>query len=131
MGMTKTNVAMRISLLAAAIAGTVGMSAGAAGAAPAHSSASPVGSYHYYDSKGDSNEGLTLNANGTVLFQSGCKGTWVTSGSSIAMDINSGCAGATWIFSGTVNSAGLSSKSHPGHLAEFPSHSLATWYATR
>lgn len=132
---TKTSMTVRISLLAAAVASTVGMSAGAAGAAPAHPTApavSPAGKYSYNDSKGDHDEGLTLNSNGTLVFESGCKGTWVTAGSSIAMDINAGCNGSTWIFGGTVSSAGLSSKSHPGRLAEFaPNRTTGTWYAVR
>ena len=135
MAISKRNLAMRVSLLAAAVAGTIGMSAGAAGAAPAHASTaglSVAGKYSYTDNLYDHGEGLTLNANGTLAFSSGCTGIWVKSGSSIAMDINAGCTNTYWIFSGAVTATGLSSKLNPGHLIETGKISAkGSWYAVR
>jgi hypothetical protein len=132
--MIKSKFAARITLVAASLVGVAGLSASAAHAAPSHPtspSVSAVGNYKYNDSKGDHNEGLQLNANGTVLFSSGCSGIWVQQGSAIAMDINANC-GNTWIFTGTVNSAGLSSNAHRGRLEEFSGGaSFGSWYAVR
>jgi hypothetical protein len=135
--MTKqTKVAARLSLAAAALVGAVGLSAGAVNASPSHPAApalSLAGNYHFFDTVGDSNEGLTLNSNGTLTFSGGCSGLWVKSGSNLAMDINANCSPTVWIFSGSVTTTGLSSQSHPGHLAEFSGSNRSTglWYAVR
>jgi hypothetical protein len=141
MGMTKqTKFAARVSLAAAALVGAVGISGGAVGAAPSHPSAptvSPAGNYLFTDNIGDTKLGLTLNTNGTLAFAGGCAGLWVKSGSSIALDINHSCGSVTSpissIFSGAVNSTGLSSLTHPGHLLAYfgTSRRPGLWYAVR
>ena len=133
MSLTKKNLAVRLSLLGAALATTIGVSAGAATASPARPSvtASVVGSYTSHDNLGN-DETVTVKSNGAVAFQSGCTGIWVKSGSTIALDINANCSGSAWIFSGTVNSVGFSSKASPGHLADvFGGRTLGAWYAVR
>jgi hypothetical protein len=136
--MTKqTKLVARLSLVAAAVVCAVGLSAGAVTAAPSHPAApslSLAGAYHYFDSVGDSNEGLTLHSNGTLVFNGGCSGLWVKSGSSIAMDINANCSPSSqWIYGGTVTASGLSSKTSPGHFEEFTGSIRTTglWYAVR
>ena len=129
----------KIGMLASVLAGTVVLSAGAVGAAPAHrighgtEPALAVGTYKYTDNLNDSGEGLTLKSNGTVTFESGCKGIWVEQGSTIAMDINAGCQGSHWIFTGTVSAQGLSSKAHPGRVFEQGTGGTrtGTWFAVK
>jgi hypothetical protein len=136
MGMTsQTKFAARVSLAAVAVVSAIGISAGAVSAAPSHPSApsaSPAGTYKYTDSVGNK-EGLTLYANGTLAFSSGCGGLWVKSGSSIAMDITTNCGPDSWIYSGTVLSIGLSSPTHPGHFVAFfgATRHAGSWYAVR
>jgi hypothetical protein len=114
--------------------------AGVASARPAtkaHSQTSAAkatvaGTYAYSDSFGDSAEGLTIDANGTLAFDSGCSGLWTQSGKAITMDINADCGNSTWIFSGTVTAKGLSSQAKPGATVEDQSgNSLGTWFAVK
>jgi hypothetical protein len=131
--MTKhTKLATRLALVAATMVGALGLTAGAVTAAPSHPAApaSVAGTYHFFYSS--NSESVTLYSNNTVKFSSGCFGLWVKSGSAISMDINGGCGGGLWIFSGTVTSTGLSSQSNPGHYVYFSgsNRNLGTWYAT-
>jgi hypothetical protein len=77
--------------------------------------------------------GLTLNANGTTLYSSNCRGLWIQEGKVIAFDVDETCGGATYAFSGTVGRKGLSSAKKPGELVfRFDGRSSYNgWYAIK
>jgi hypothetical protein len=124
-------------VVASIILGSVGLvfgittTATAATRAPALNSASVAANYIYNDSLGDTNEGLTLNADGTLVFASGCSGLWSVQGTTVSMSINANCGtGNNWVFIAQVNSHGFASAAKPGRIetAEF---GAATWHATK
>jgi hypothetical protein len=88
----------------------------AATAAKAPAVPSAAGTYTITENPGGSTVDLTLNANGTSVYGSSCRGLWIQQGKTIAFDVNETCSGATYAFSGTVGPKGLSSAKKPGEL---------------
>jgi hypothetical protein len=107
-----------LSLGAVTAAGAATHVARPAGGAGASTKGPIVGTYLYSDNEGDTNEDLTLSSGNTVSFESGCTGTWVSSGKTIAIDLDSTtCFDRNWLLTGTIKGkkmTGIGEVSNPG-----------------